>query len=301
MLIDNLNLNHLRIFESVYRTRSMTVAADELHLTQSGVSQHMKSLEETLGFKLFDRLNQKLVPTREGTLLFDTCSPMFQKIEVALQDLTGESKKELKGTVSIGMPMEFGHNVILPKLATITRDHPLVKFQLQFGLADEINSLILEGEVDFAFVDAFGFDKRISSEVVFEETLELCVNPVYFKQVQKNTPKFFESLPYVDYQADAALVRMWLDHHFQFKNLTLNMRARVPSVVGVASFVLNGAGAGVLPDHKIQKLEKEGYVLHKIKGSSTPLRNEIGVALLSQRTHSPTALKVRDLLVSLLK
>jgi DNA-binding transcriptional LysR family regulator len=108
-------------------------------------------------------------------------------------------------------------------------------------------------------------------------------------------------LTYIDYQSDAAVVKMWLEHHFNLKNLTLNLRASVESVVGVAAFVVNGAGAGVLPDHKIQKLEKEGIPLQKIKGSSSPLRNAIGVAYLSQRTHSPAALKVKDLLVSALK
>jgi len=56
MLIDQINLNQLRVFESVYRTKSMTHAARELHLTQSGVSQHIKALEDVLTLKLFDRI-----------------------------------------------------------------------------------------------------------------------------------------------------------------------------------------------------------------------------------------------------
>ena len=46
MIINNLNLNHLLVFECVFRNGSMTAASKELHLTQSGVSQHMKSLED---------------------------------------------------------------------------------------------------------------------------------------------------------------------------------------------------------------------------------------------------------------
>ncbi|MCC6137911.1 MAG: LysR family transcriptional regulator, partial [Bdellovibrionaceae bacterium] len=59
MLLDQINMNYLRIFEAVYRTRSMTQAANELHLTQSGISQHIKSLEDTLDLQLFDRIKQK--------------------------------------------------------------------------------------------------------------------------------------------------------------------------------------------------------------------------------------------------
>ena len=66
MLTSSLNLNILRVFETVYSTRSMTKAAQVLFLTQSGVSQHIKSLEESLEFALFDRLQKKLVPTEKA-------------------------------------------------------------------------------------------------------------------------------------------------------------------------------------------------------------------------------------------
>ena len=134
MLIDKINLNHLRIFECVFRTRSMTVAADELHLTQSGVSQHIKTLEDSLDIKLFDRVNQKLIPTQEGKSLFEMCAPVLNNIEHGLQDLRGESA-ELSGTVSVGMPMEFGHNMIMPRISEIAKKHPGIKFRIRFGLA----------------------------------------------------------------------------------------------------------------------------------------------------------------------
>jgi DNA-binding transcriptional LysR family regulator len=303
MLIDNLNLNHLRIFECVFRTKSMTLAADELHLTQSGVSQHIKTLEESLGVKLFDRVNQKLIPTNDGTVLFETCSPLFHKIEHTLQTLKGENNRELLGTVSVGMPMEFGHNMIVPRISDLSKQHPGIKFRIRFGLADEMNNRILDGDVDFAFVDAFGFDKRIETEVVFEEALELCVNDDVHKKLipMDNKEKFFESLSLIEYHENAPVVRMWLEHHYGLRNLSLNVRARVPSVVGVAMFVTNGVGAAILPDHKIQKLINEGHNLHRIPASEKPLLNAISIAHLAQRTHSPVSLKVRELLTQSLK
>ena len=48
MLSDKINLNLLRIFEKVYETKSMTRASQELFMTQSGVSQNIKHLEEIL-------------------------------------------------------------------------------------------------------------------------------------------------------------------------------------------------------------------------------------------------------------
>ena len=84
MILDNLNLNHLRLFECVYRTKNMTKAADELHLTQSGISQHMKALEDNLGVKLFDRVRQRLVPTKAGATLYEHCHQGLHNIESAV-------------------------------------------------------------------------------------------------------------------------------------------------------------------------------------------------------------------------
>lgn len=300
MFIDKINLNHLRIFECVYRTRSMTIAADELHLTQSGVSQHIKTLEESLGVKLFDRINQKLIPTQEGKGLFEMCSPVLNQIEHGLQELRGETA-ELSGTVSVGMPMEFGHNMIMPLISDIAKKHPGIKFRIRFGLAEEMNNLILNGDVDFAFVDAFAFDRRVTTEVVFEETLELCAAESLKLPIIKDAKKYFESLDFIEYQENAPVLRMWLDHHYGLKNITVNIKARVPSVLGVAMFILNGTGVGILPDHKIQKLQVDGYRLQKIKGGKAPLKNAINIAFLGQRTLSPVSLKVRQLLIDSLK
>ena len=61
--IQQINLIQLRAFEAVFRTKSMTAAAQELHLTQPGISQHIHSLEDLLERKLFDRVHRKLLPT----------------------------------------------------------------------------------------------------------------------------------------------------------------------------------------------------------------------------------------------
>lgn len=64
--IANLNINQLKIFESVYRLKSMTLAAQELFLTQSGISQHIKSFEESLEITLFIRNRTMLYATYEA-------------------------------------------------------------------------------------------------------------------------------------------------------------------------------------------------------------------------------------------
>jgi len=52
-----MDIHQLKIFVSVFKNRSFSKASEELYLTQPTVSDHVKSLEEELGCKLFDRMD----------------------------------------------------------------------------------------------------------------------------------------------------------------------------------------------------------------------------------------------------
>jgi DNA-binding transcriptional LysR family regulator len=297
MFIDHVNLNHIRVFECVYRTRSMTLAAQELHLTQSGVSQHIKSLEDMLGVQLFDRIQQKLVATSAGALLFKRSSQGLREIEEALWTIKG-ADQQLSGTVTIGMPTEFGTNLVLPLLAQIAKKHPLIHFKLNLGLASAMNSMLLGGEVDFAFVDDFRLDRRIKTERVYDETLELCISEELIKKVgtPKNTRRYFESLEYVEYQEDEPVLRKWFAHHLHTKHIDLNVRTTVMDVQALARLIVADVGAGILPGHRVAKLEQQGRKIYRFKGCGKPLKNTISIAYLAERTHAPPTLTTIDAL-----
>lgn len=314
MIIDHINLNHLRVFECVYRTKSMTEAAKELHLTQSGVSQHVKTLEDVLELKLFDRVKQRLIPTSAASVLFKRCSEALYGIEDVLSQLRG-GKQSLSGTVAIGMPIEFGNNLVLPLLSKFCDKHPMVRFALRYGFATEMNEGILKGDLDFAFVDSFNLDSRITTEKVYDEVLHLCCAPKLLakslegsaqsagsKQKGQNLKtasdrkKFFESLEYVDYQPGEPVLRLWFQHHLGTRNLNLNVRATVMDVQGVSRLIQSGSHAGVLPGHLVEKLQAElpeSKKLHVFEGpregAGAPLKNAISVAYLKERTQAPAS------------
>jgi len=280
----------------------MTLASQELHLTQSGVSQHIKAFEDALGLKLFDRIKQRLVPTSAAQNLFERASRNLLGLEEAVSVVKGEDS-ELSGMVTIGVPIEFGNNVIIPLLSKFSKKHPGVKFTLRLGFASAMNDKILNGEFDFAFVDDFRMDRGITIESVYDEVLELCITPDSLKKPgnPKHLRKYYEGLDYVEYQKDEPILRMWFAHHLNSKNLNLTVRATVMDVQGVAHFILNGLGAGVLPGHLVLKLQEEGNKLYTFKGCGKPLKNQISMAYLRERTQSTAARSVMEWLRSSFK
>jgi DNA-binding transcriptional LysR family regulator len=301
MLIDQINLNQLRVFESVYRTKSMTHAARELHLTQSGVSQHIKALEDVLALKLFDRIKQKLVPTPSAKELYKHTAKSFEDIETILNRLK-KTDKELTGVVSLGVPIEFGNNIIIPLLFEFQKKHPKVKFKIRQGFPFEMNKLILAGELDFAFVDSFALDKGIKTEPVYDEALDLCVSKKLGVAVKASTDfDFYEKLSYVDYQEEQSVLSLWMKHHTGVKGAELDVRVYVMDAQAVSRMVMQGVGAGVLPGHLTQQLIAQDGDLQILKGSGKPLFNMISMAYLEEKTLNASAKAVFEFLRAGLK
>src|SRR5260221_14413059 len=66
MSIQHVSLRQLRVFEAAASNRSFSKAAESLHLTQPGVSMHIKELETNAGLPLFERIGRKLYVTEAG-------------------------------------------------------------------------------------------------------------------------------------------------------------------------------------------------------------------------------------------
>lgn len=277
----------------------MTLAAKELHLTQSGVSQHIKSLEEVLEIPLFDRIKQKLVPTSSGRTLFEACSQGLTELETALWNVKGGTQK-LSGRIAIGMPIEFGNSILSPLLLRFSKKHPDISYKAFLGYASDMNQLLLDGVLDFAFVDEFKMDPRIKSEKVFDEILELWIHEDLLKSKGPidHPKKYFESLEVIELKEDAPLLRQWFHHHYKMKNLKLQPKMTLMDVPGVAKYICGGMGAGILPTHMGRQLQKAGEKIQNFKGSGKPLKNTISVTYLKDRTQSLAAKSLLDFLKS---
>ena len=96
-----LHLNALRAFEAAARLLSFSRAAEELNVSHSTISHHVKGLEQALGVELFLRQNRRVVLTSAGETLFPVLESAFTEISRSLAMLTENREKEpLKVTVT---------------------------------------------------------------------------------------------------------------------------------------------------------------------------------------------------------
>ncbi len=290
-LLSKININHLKIFETVYRLKSMTLAAQELFLTQSGVSQHMKSFEESLNLTLFIRNRTQLYTTEEADLLYKSCVRAFMDIENTLHKIKDPKEKQIAGTIKIGIPTEFGNNIVIPFLSEWSQKFPQVKFDFVYGYGLALMQQLENSDVDLAFIDSIQKNRKVASRVVFQEDLNLVASNQYLKKhdikpTQKENLKDLLLLDFLEYEHKESILRMWFQYHYNKKNVSLNIKAWATNVQGVASLVKQGMGVAILPDHLIEKLIKQGQPLHVFKGKKSNLKNDISVAWIKDKPRS---------------
>src|SRR3546814_3574132 len=80
-------LPSLGVFAAAARHQNFAHAADELHLTASAVSHHVRKLEASLGVALFQRHARGVTLTGEGRLLADAASAAVSELDAVVQSL----------------------------------------------------------------------------------------------------------------------------------------------------------------------------------------------------------------------
>lgn len=116
-----------RGFVAVGRRMSITLAAEDLFLTQSAVSRQIQGLETALGIKLFERSHRAISFTREGAQLFLAADSAMQQIQDALGVLEDSRRQRpVTVTASIGVVGLW----LLPRLGAFQAQHPEIEVRL---------------------------------------------------------------------------------------------------------------------------------------------------------------------------
>lgn len=136
------DLNAVRQFIKVAENLSFTVAAQQLDVTQSGISRAVNRLESQLGLRLLHRNTRNLKLTVDGELFLKRVKPLVGGLEEAHQELL-EYGLEPKGSLKISAPSAFGRVVVMPIVAKLLDEYPQLTIELV--LTDRVVDLVGEG------------------------------------------------------------------------------------------------------------------------------------------------------------
>ncbi len=115
------SLNALRAFEAAARLRSVSLAADELHVTHGAVSRQLRALEEELGVALFERDGRGIRPTAAGKRLLEAASGAFAQLRDCVAGLRRAQRSD---ALVLGCPGSVLARWVIPRLQQLQRDLP---------------------------------------------------------------------------------------------------------------------------------------------------------------------------------
>jgi LysR family transcriptional regulator of beta-lactamase len=140
----DLPLNALRAFEVSARHLNFTRAADELNLTPTAVSQHVRNLEQRFGKPLFRRVPRGLALTDEGLALLPVLAESFERIAASLEGFKEAGPRDV---LSVGAVGTFAVGWLLPRLREFQQAQP----RIDLRIFTNNNRVDLAGEgLDFA-------------------------------------------------------------------------------------------------------------------------------------------------------
>ena len=167
-----------RVFREVAEAGNISLAAENLYLSQSAVSQSVKQLEQQLGTRLFLRSPRGVTLTEDGRLLFEYVRSAMGLLETG-EDKLQQSRTLQAGTLVIGASDTVTSQFLLPHLDAFHRRHPNIHIRIISGRSYKVLGLLRAGRVDIAFASAPGDADDLEHIPCFETHSCFVVAPDY--------------------------------------------------------------------------------------------------------------------------
>ena len=148
-------MRQLEVFLAVARAGSFRGAADNVHLSQPALSQHVGELERLLGARLFDRRGRTIALTEAGRLLEDHGLRIFATLasaREAIAELDGVSR----GSLVIGASTTPGIYLLPALLSAFEREYPGISVDLRLANSAVIEEKVRANELDLGVVGGHG-------------------------------------------------------------------------------------------------------------------------------------------------
>jgi DNA-binding transcriptional LysR family regulator len=293
---DQMDVNYdlYRVFCQVARWSSFSRAAEQLHLTQSAVSQSIKNLESQLGVTLFFRRTRQVLLTDEGQLLLAHVEQAINYLKIAENKIL-EVKNLEAGQLHIGASDTLTRYFLLPRLEQFVRTYPGVTLRLINRTSAQLLELMRKGAIDLALVTApltlSGFREEGCWEIE-----DLFVAAPGFSKLRKRTVSLQElaSQPLILLEKGSA-TRKGLDTYFEKRKVLLNPKIEVESVELLAELARRGLGIAHLPRECVRTDLQRGTLFEVHTETALP-RRSIKLVTLPNVPLSQTSQRLLEML-----
>jgi len=287
------SFRQLATFHAVARLGSVSLAADEMHLTQPAVSIQIGTLEESAGTPLLQRTGRGIRLTEAGELLAGYAGRIL--------DLWREAGEEMatlqgvfSGTLRVGA-ITTAEYLLPPILVNFAKEHPKVKLKLQVGNRDEIVRMLAGQEIDVAIMGRPPAELKTDSSAFAKHPMAFLAAPGH--------PLMSAPKPSLALLSDTRMLvrergsgtRTTVERFFKDNGLPLRIGSELSSNEAIKQMCAAGFGIAFLSMHTCV-LEMNAGLLGLLPVPGNPIVRDWYVMHLASRQLPQVALAFEDYL-----
>lgn len=250
----------LEAFHAFMEAGTVTGAADRMRLSQSAVSKILGGLEYSVGYPLFRREKQRLIPTREANLLHREVERIFRGLE-ELGGFVRDLRTLEQGEMHMVSTPALGEVVLPDVLAAFIRQHSGVRVAFQVRHSEVINQFVVDQQTDLGF-SMVPFDHpSILSEELFRVPA-VCVLPRDHRLAGKEAigPEDLRGENFLSFARDARM-RHLVDAVFEQRQIPRLLRLEVYSSLEACSMAARGIGVSIVEPFTAMRVAPSGLVI----------------------------------------
>jgi len=171
-----MHIETLKVFCDIIESGSFSYAASQNFVTQSAVSQQVRSLEDKYDCRLIERGRAGVKPTAAGQILYNSSKEIVRRF-MELENRLREIGSVVAGSIRVGTVYSIGLHELPPYLSEFLRNFPAVNVHLEYLRANKIYEDLVEGKIDLGVVAYPAKRSQIVTVAFRSDELVLVVPP----------------------------------------------------------------------------------------------------------------------------
>ena len=171
-----MHIETLKVFCDIVETGSFSYGAAQNFVTQSAISQQVRSLEEKYDCRLIERCRAAVKPTSAGQILYTASKEIVRRFR-ELENRLREIGSVVAGSIRVGTVYSVGLHELPPYLSEFLRNYPAVNVHLEYLRSNKIYEDLIKGKVDLGIVAYPAKRSQIVSVPFRNDELVLAVPP----------------------------------------------------------------------------------------------------------------------------
>lgn len=240
----NYTLHQLQLFLKIVQTKSITEAANELHLTQPAVSIQLKNLQEQFDIPLTEVIGRKLYITEFGYEIAEAATKILNEVQ-QINFKTAKFKNQIFGTLKVSS-VSTGKYIIPYLLSDFIKANKNVDLILDVTNKGLVVEALKNNQIDFALMSVIPEQIQLNSELLMENKLYL-VGSKHF-EIQKDCYDLdiFESNPII-FREEGSGTRHVVEKFWLNRKIKVAKKMELTSNETVKQAVIAGLGIAIMP------------------------------------------------------